>query len=248
MIRTVLIDDEIDSICVLEKLLEASCPQVEIIGKADGVETGLHVIQATRPDLVVLDIEMTQGNAFDLLNALQPVNFQVIFVTAFDNYAIRAFKYSAADYLLKPVDIDELSDAVKRVSGRMGEKSVMDQMKMLLENVGSFHLSQQKIAIPTLTGLVFIAIRDIIRFEANGNYTYIHLSNGEELIATRNIKDYEDLLPETIFCRVHNSHIINLHRIQQYHKGRGGNVIMEGGSSIEVASRRREEFLRRLLK
>jgi two-component system LytT family response regulator len=248
MIRTVLIDDEIDSIRVLQKLLEASSPEVEIVGKADGVESGMHIIQTTRPDLVILDIEMTQGNAFDLLNELQPINFQVIFVTAFDNYAIRAFKYSAADYLLKPVNIDELHDAVERVVARVGEKSVMDQMKMLLENVGTFQLSQQKIAIPTLTGLVFIATRDIIRFEAMGNYTVIYLHNKEQVTAIRNIKDYEDLLPELIFCRVHNSHIINLHRIQKYQKGRGGFVTMEDGSSIEVASRRREEFLRRLLK
>jgi two-component system LytT family response regulator len=248
MIKTVLIDDEIDSIRVLQKLLEAACPQVEIVGKADGVETGLHIIQATHPDLVILDIEMTQGNAFDLLNQLHPIGFQVIFVTAFDNYAIRAFKYSAVDYLLKPVDIDELSSAVERVSGRIGEKSVMDQMKMLLENVGTFQLSQQKMAIPTPTGLIFIAIRDIIRFEARGSYTVIHLNSGEQTITTRNIKEYEDLLPEAIFYRVHHSHIINLHQIQKYQKGRGGFVIMEDGSAIEVASRRREEFLRRLLK
>jgi two-component system LytT family response regulator len=248
MIRTVLIDDEIDSIRVLQKLLEASCPQVEVVGKADGVETGLHIIQVTHPDLVFLDIEMTKGNAFDLLNQLHPIGFQVIFVTAFDNYAIRAFKYSAADYLLKPVDIDELRSSVERVSGRIGEKSVMDQMRMLLENMGTLQLSQQKMAIPTPTGLIFIAIRDIIRFEARGSYTVIHLNNREQVMTTRNIKEYEDLLPEVIFCRVHNSHIVNLHQIQKYQKGRGGFVVMEDGSAIEVASRRREEFLRRLLK
>lgn len=248
MIRTVLIDDETDSIRVLQKLLEASCPQVEIVGEADGVETGMHIIQATRPDLVILDIEMTQGNAFDLLNALQPIRFQVIFVTAFDNYAIRAFKYSAADYLLKPVDMDELREAVERVSARMGEKTIMDQMKMLLENVGTFQLLQQKMAIPTLTGLIFVPFRDIIRFEAKGSYTAIYLINREQVTAIRNIKEYEDLLPEAIFCRVHNSHIVNLHLVRKYHKGRGGHVVMEDGSSIEVASRRREELLRRLVK
>jgi two-component system LytT family response regulator len=248
MVRTVLIDDEIDSIRVLQKLLEASSPEVEIVGKADGVETGMHIIQATRPDLVILDIEMTQGNAFDLLNELQPINFQVIFVTAFDNYAIRAFKYSAADYLLKPVDIDELRAAVEKVSGHISEKSVMDQMKMLLENIGTLQLSQQKMAIPTPTGLVFIAIRDIIRFEARGGYTIIRVNNGDQVMTTRNIKEYEDLLPESIFCRIHHSHIINLQQIQKYQKGRGGYVVMEDGSAIEVATRRREEFLRRLLK
>jgi two-component system, LytTR family, response regulator len=248
MIRTVLVDDEIDSIRVLERLLETFCPQVSIVGKADGVETALRVIQSSQPDLVILDIEMTQGNAFDLLNQLQPIDFQVIFVTAFDNYAVRAFKYSAVDYLLKPVDIDDLRDALDRVTEKAQEKGVMNKMKVLLDNMGTLNLSQQKMAVPTITGLMFVAIRDIIRFEAKGNYTVIFLHNGDQVTATRNIKDYEDLLPDSIFCRIHNSHIINLQNIQKYNKGRGGYVTMEDGSSIEVATRRREEFLRRLLK
>jgi two-component system LytT family response regulator len=248
MIRTVLVDDEIDSIRVLERLLETFCPQVSIVGKADGVETAIRVIQASQPDLVILDIEMTQGNAFDLLNQLQPIAFQVIFVTAFDDYAVRAFKYSAVDYLLKPVDIDDLRGALDRATEKTQEKAMIEKMKVLLDNVGTLNLSQQKMAVPTITGLMFVAIRDIIRFEAKGSYTIIFLHNGEQITATRNIKDYEDLLPESIFYRIHNSHIINLQNIQKYHKGRGGYVIMEDGSAIEVATRRREEFLRRLLK
>jgi two-component system LytT family response regulator len=248
MIKTVLVDDEEDSIKILQRLLGAYCTDVSIVGTADGVETGLQIIQATKPDLVILDIEMTHGNAFDLLNQLQPIEFQVIFVTAFDNYAIRAFKYSAVDYLLKPVDIDELTAAVEKVTQKTQGKSFIDQMETLLYNVETFQLTQQKMAVPTLTGLVFIPIKDIMRFEAKGSYTSIYLTNREEIVATRNIKEYEDLLPDAIFCRVHNSHIINLHKIQKYHKGRGGYIVMEDGSNIEVASRRREEFLRRLLK
>ena len=248
MIRTVLVDDEIDSIRVLEKLLETFCPKVSIVGKANGVETALRVIQASLPDLVILDIEMTQGNAFDLLNQLQPSAFQVIFVTAFDNYAVRAFKYSAVDYLLKPVDIDDLRDALDRVTEKTQKAGVMEKMKVLLDNMGTMNLSQQKLAVPTITGLMFVPVRNIIRFEAKGNYSVIFLNNGSQVTATRNIKDYEDLLPESIFFRVHNSHIINLQNIQKYHKGRGGYVVMDDGSSIEVAVRRKEEFLRRLLK
>jgi two-component system LytT family response regulator len=248
MIRTVIVDDEIDSIRVLQRLLETACPNVEIVGKADGVETGLLMIQMTRPDLVFLDIEMTQGNAFDLLNQLQPFNFRVIFVTAFDNYALRAFKYSAVDYLLKPVDMDDLRNAVERVSSELLEKSMVEKMQALLENVSTLQLSRQKMAIPTINGLIFVTIEDIIRLEAKGSYTIIYLGNKEQVMATRNIKEYEDLLPDAIFCRVHNSHIINLQNIQKYNKGRGGYITMEDGSSIEVATRRREEFLRRLLK
>jgi two-component system, LytTR family, response regulator len=248
MVRTVLIDDEIDSIKVLHKLLTTFCPQISIVGAASGVETAKQVILESRPDLVLLDIEMVQGNAFDLLNQLQPLDFRVIFVTAFDNYAIRAFKYSAVDYLLKPVDIDDLRNAIARVQARPLQLDLAQQVQVLLENVGKFHLLKQKMAIGTLTGLIFVPVHDILRFEAVANYTSIHLCNGERIVATKTIKEYEDLLPEDIFCRIHNSHIINLTRIREYQKGRGGMVIMEDGSVIEVASRRREEFMRKLLK
>lgn len=248
MIRTIIVDDEIDSIRVLRRLLENYCPTVTIVGTADGVETALPLIRSTKPDLLLLDIEMAQGNAFDLLNQLQPVDFKIIFVTAFDNYAIRAFKYSAVDYLLKPVDIDDLVSAIGRVEEKAADHTVVQQMKILLENVGALQLPQQKMAIPTISGLIFISVQDIVRFEARGNYTSIFLVKGEPIMATRTIKDYEEILPETIFCRIHNSHIINLSRIRKYQKGRGGSVEMEDGSVIEVASRRREEFLRRLLK
>jgi two-component system, LytTR family, response regulator len=248
MIRTVLVDDETDSIRVLQKLLDKYCPQVEVLGTAEGVETALAVIQDTRPDLLFLDIEMTQGNAFDLLNQLRPLTFQVIFITAFDNYAIRAFKCSAVDYLLKPVDIDELVSAVGRVAQRSQQKNIIDQMQEFLDNVGTFSLAQQKMAVPTVEGLIFINLKEVVRLEAKSSYTQIILDNGNVVTATRTIRDYEDILPEALFCRIHNSHIINLFKIEKYNKGRGGYVTLEDGSTIEVASRRRQEFLRRLLK
>jgi two-component system LytT family response regulator len=248
MIRTVLVDDETDNITVLQQLLETYCHQVIVVGTAAGVDTALPLIREMDPDLVFLDIEMIQGNGFDLLNQLQPLSFQVIFVTAFDEYAVKAFKYSAVDYLLKPVDIEELRHAVNKVEEHRQGKLDLRPIRMLLENVGAMHLSQQKMAIPTINGLSFVAIANIIRFEAKGNYTAIYITDGEPLMATRTIKDYELLLPEAIFCRIHNSHIVNLQKIQTYHKGRGGYVTMEDGTSIEVASRRRQEFLQKLVK
>jgi two-component system, LytTR family, response regulator len=248
MIKTVLIDDEIDGIKVLQRLLETYCPDIIIVGKADGVDTGLKLIQQTGPDLVFLDIEMTHGNAFDLLNQLKSIDFQLIFVTAFDSYAVRAFKYGAVDYLVKPVKIDDLIAAVERVRRKMGGNDVRIQMKELMAGVEAIQLSQQKMAIPTLTGLIFVAVKDILRFEARGSYTAIHLSNKQEILATKYIKEYENVLPAALFCRVHKSHIINIHKIKEYQKGKGGYIVMEDGTSIEVASRRREEFLQRLLK
>lgn len=247
MIRTVLVDDETDSRIVLQRLLETYCSQVTVVGTAAGVDTAMLLIREMNPDLVFLDIEMIHGNGFDLLNKLQPLSFQVIFVTAFDEYAVKAFKYSAVDYLLKPVDIEELRNAVDKAM-RMQDKFDLSPIRILLENVGVLQLSQQKMAIPTINGLSFVAITDIIRFEAEGNCTAIYVTNGKTLMATKNIKDYELLLPEAIFCRIHNSHIINLQKIQKYQKGRGGQVIMEDGTAIEVASRRRQEFLQRLVK
>ncbi len=248
MINAVLIDDEIDSIKVLQRLLNEYCPDVNIIGAADGAETGTQLIQSTQPDLVFLDIEMKQGNAFDLLNRLMPFKFQVIFVTAFDNYAIKAFRYSALDYLLKPVDIDDMKHAVESAKERMKGNIFFNQMKLLLHNIENYQIAQQNIAIPTTDGMIFIAIRDITRCEAEAGYTYIHIETGKKILATKTIKEYEEILPSTLFYRIHNSHIVNLEKIKKYQKGRGGYVVMEDGSSLEVATRRREEFLAKFIK
>jgi two-component system, LytTR family, response regulator len=248
LIRAVLIDDETDSNRILQTLLENYCPQVAVVGTADGVNTAVEVIRDVQPDLVFMDIEMTHGNAFDLLNRLQPVNFHVIFVTAFDNHAIRAFKYNAIDYLLKPVNIRELCAAVDRLSGKVVESNLLGRVRSTLENMRGVDTGERKIAFPTLNGLSFVAIRDIIRLEAKGGYTLIHLQDNTKLTTTGTIKEYEELLPDIIFFRIHQSHIINLNKIKSYQKGRGGYVTMDDDSEIEVASRRREEFMQRLLK
>jgi two-component system LytT family response regulator len=248
MVRTVLVDDELASIRILKDLLTAHCPEVEIVGEADSVSAALEVIPACAPDLVLLDISINNENAFDLLNGLKNINFQIIFITAWDNHAVQAFKYSATDYLLKPVDAADLQTAIKKVVRKSYEKSVIDNLKILQENIQTLQLSQQKMAVPTLHGLSFVQLKDIMRLEANGSCTIIYLSNGEQLTTTRILKEYEELLPGNIFYRVHNAHIVNLNIVQNYQKGRGGHIFMEDGTSIEVAFRRREDFLKRLLK
>lgn len=248
MIRTVLVDDEIDSILILKNLLEIHCPSVKIVGEANSVNTALQAIETCSPDLLLLDIAMNNENAFDLLNRLPAINFQIIFVTAWDNHAIKAFKYSAIDYLLKPVDGEDLRDAVERVIQKRHEKEVMEHLEVLRNNIEALQLSQQKMAVPTMTGLSFILLKDVLRFEAKASCTVIYLSNGERIVTTRAIKEYENLLPDTVFYRVHNSHIINLNKVQKYQKGRGGYLFMEDGSEVEVAFRRRDDFLKRLLK
>jgi two-component system LytT family response regulator len=226
----------------------AHCPEVEVIGEADTVSTALKIIPASAPDLVLLDIVINNETAFDLLNGLKSIKFQTIFVTAWDKHAVQAFKYSAVDYLLKPVDAVDLQNAIKKVTRRTYEKELIENLQVLQENIQTLQLSQQKMAVPTMQGLSFVQLKDIMRLEASGRCTIIYLNNGNRLQTTRIIKDYEELLPANIFYRVHNSHIINLNNVQNYHKGRGGTVLMEDGTSIEVAFRRREDFLNRLLK
>ena len=246
--RTVLIDDEIDSNRILQTLLENYCPQVRIVGTADGVETATSLIRDMKPDLVFMDIEMTEGNAFDLLNRLQPIQFHIIFVTAFDNHAVRAFKYNAIDYLLKPVNIRELRAAVDKIPGKFSETNVLERVQNLLENLRGANPSERKMAVPTANGLSFICLHDVIRLEASGSYTTIHLQDKTKINSTIPIKEYEELLPDAAFFRIHHSHIINLNKSKSYQKGRGGYVTMDDNSFIEVASRRRESFMHRLLK
>jgi two-component system LytT family response regulator len=218
-----------------------------VIGTADGVETATALIRDVQPDLVFMDIEMTEGNAFDLLNRLQPIRFHIIFVTAFDNHAVRAFRYNAIDYLLKPVNIRELCAAVNKLSGRQVESGILERVKGLLDAMQADPV-ERKITVQTATGLAFIVLRDIVRLEAKGAFTIIHLQDRTRVTATVPLGDYESQLPESMFFRVHHSHIINLNKIKSYQKGRGGHVAMDDSSSIEVASRRRQEFLDRLLK
>ncbi|MCS3796133.1 LytR/AlgR family response regulator transcription factor [Niastella sp. OAS944] len=248
MVRTLLVDDEVTSIRVLKNLLSAHCPEVEIVGEADSVQSAIKIISSCSPDLVLLDIAINNETAFDLLSSLNEIIFQIIFVTASDNHAVQAFKFCAVDYLLKPVDATDLQRAIKKVTKRSHEKEILENLKALQENIQALKVTDQKMAVPTMNGLSFVVMKDIMHLEASGSCTKIYLSNGEQLITTRIIKEYEDLLPANIFYRVHNAHIINLNRIQNYQKGRGGTVHMEDGTAIEVAFRRREDFLKRLLK
>ncbi len=243
MFKTVIVDDEPKNLRILKKLLQDYCPQIQIVGEAGDVKQAAEIIRELKPDLVILDIEMPYGNAFDLLDGLMPIDFEVIFITAFDNYSLKAFKYSALDYLLKPVDISELQAATNKAIQKITGKNLNQQVALLLSNFKNTQNNLQKIAIPTMDGFVFMNVDEIIRCEANGAYTFIYTTRNEKITASKNIKEYEELLPETSFCRIHNSHLVNLNRIKKYSKGRGGTVIMEDGAILEVASRRRDEFL-----
>jgi two-component system, LytTR family, response regulator len=243
MINALIVDDEPKNIRILQGLLAECCPDVRITGEAVSAETAIPLIAEKHPDLVFLDIEMPHGNAFDLLDRIMPIDFEIIFITAFDAYTLKAFKYSALDYLLKPVSIDELRTAVLKAKERIRFKNINVQLQNLMFNINKPNSSMQKIALPNNEGLVFVQLSEIIRFEAKGGYTYVHTTDNQKYISSRIIKEYEEILPAEIFYRVHNSHIINLNFVKKYHKGRGGLIEMSDNALIEVATRRKEEFL-----
>ena len=243
MIKTVIIDDEENNIGTLQSLLTQFCPEIEIIGTAGNAKQAFTVINELQPQLVFLDIEMPMGNGFDLLEKLMPVNFEVIFVTAFDQYAITAFKYAAMDYLLKPVSIDELKRAVNRSVIRIAEKNVNNRIESLIANFRSEAQGLKKIGLPTAEGLVFEEIENIMHLQAESNYTLVYIRNKKKMTITKSLKEFEDLLPANIFCRLHHSHIVNLNYITKYYKGRGGYVELTDGTTVEVSTRKKDDFL-----
>lgn len=245
MINYVLIDDEPKNTRILQKMLEEFCPDTCCAGLAASAEEGEDLIRKVSPDLVFLDIQLSKEDAFNLLERLLPVKFEIIFVTAYNEYAVRAFRYSAIDYLLKPVNIQELSTAVQRAAQKLKQRDANGQLHNLLTSLRNPGITQHKLALPNAECLTFIAIEDIVRCEASGGYTFFHMSNGEKLLSTRTIKEYEELLPPEMFMRIHNSHIVNLMHVKKYYRGRGGYIEMDGKTTIEVSTRRRNDFLSR---
>jgi len=243
MIKTVIVDDEENNVGTLQSLLTQFCPEIEIIGTAGNAKQAFTIINELQPQLVFLDIEMPMGNGFDLLEKLMPVNFEVIFVTAFDQYAITAFKYAALDYLLKPVSIDELKRAVNRSVIRIAEKNVNNRIESLIANFRSEAQGLKKIGLPTAEGLVFEEIENIMHLQAESNYTLVYIRNKKKMTITKSLKEFEDLLPANIFCRLHHSHIVNLNYITKYYKGRGGYVELTDGTTVEVSTRKKDDFL-----
>ena len=246
MIKALIIDDEPKSVKILATMLQEYCPGVTLAGTANKADDAVVLVQQLQPNLVFLDIEMPSGNGFDLLDRLRPVNFEVIFVTAFNEYPIKAFRYNALDYLLKPLNIEELQAAVHKAAGNIKLKSINIQLDYFLQSLKKPAQPLQKIALAEKNGIILIPIGDIIRCEASRGYTTFIIKNKEKVLSSKNIKEYEELLPEDTFFRLHNSHLVNLNYIRMYHRGRGGQVEMEDGTLVEVAVRRKDELLARL--
>lgn len=249
MIKAIVIDDEELGRSVLKNLIQKYCPEISVVGEASNIKEAKKVISETNPSLVFLDIEMPGGSGFDLLEQLKGSDFSVIFTTAYNQYAVKAFRYSAADYLLKPINIDELLIAVKKVMNPISKKTMQSSMDHLMDSYNNQGVSKNnKLALPTQEGLVFIDINDIVRCEADGKYTHCYILGGKKLYSTRSLKDFEEQLTPRGFCRIHHAHLVNLNHIKNYVKGEGGQVLMVNGDSVIVSKRKKEEFLNRLNK
>lgn len=245
MISTVIIDDEKHCSDRLSELIVRYFPtQVDLKGVADNIEEGHRLIQKEKAGLVFLDIQIGNESGFDILKRFEtPPPFQVIFTTAHEQYAVKAFRFSAVDYLLKPVDIDDLGTAIQKVSQN---PSVNTKVELLLANLRSMSQKGKKIAVPTERGIEFLEVEDIIRCESDINYTKIYSRNRPKLIVAKTLKDFEEILSDFNFFRVHNSHLINLSFLARYIKGKGGQAELTDGSIIEVSTRRKDEFLERI--
>lgn len=242
MINAVIVEDEPGNVRILYKLLQTYCPQVKLCGHAGSVDLAFELVKEVKPELIFLDIEMPGGNAFNLLDRLKPLTFEVIFVSAYDNYTLKAIKYSALDYILKPVNIEELISAVNKVVEKMNSQQMQQRIESLFNNLNTSKKSLQSLAVPANFGYEFIVVNSIIRCEANGKYTYFYMNDGRKIISVKNLKEYEDLLSAEVFFRIHNSHLINVNFIKRYHKSKGI-IEMDDGVKIPLAARRKKEFL-----
>lgn len=239
-IRTIIVEDENKSLLTLRTLLERYCPEIKVIGTGNCVEAGIRIIEELKPELVFLDIGMPDGDAFDLLNRVGKVEFEIIFITAYNDFALKAFEFSALHYLLKPINYIELQDAVQRYLKIQPISNLQSRLEILNNSLKSHF---DKISLPSNDGLIIVEIQDIVRFEAAGNYSTVFLSHGDSIVVTKTLNQFEEILTGLLFIRVHNTHLINLRYVKKYQRGQGGVVTMNNGTQITVSRTRKNEFL-----
>jgi two-component system LytT family response regulator len=243
MLRAVIVEDEAASRETLRNYLIKYCKDVIVSGEADSVKTGLEAIHRYKPDVVFLDVEMPFGNAFDLLDQIEEKCFETVFVTAYDHYALKAINFSASYYILKPIDIDELIKAVQRIAEKKESKEHALRTKILIDNIKIENKQLHKLMLPQLDGFEVVIVRDIIRCQANDNFTEFFFRDGSKRLICRTLKFYEELLSDLDFLRIHKSHLINLHYLKKYKKGKGGQVIMSDNSVLDVAPAKKNTLL-----
>lgn len=248
MIRAVIIEDEAESRELLTALVTKNCEGVTVVETAGNVESGVEAIKKHAPDLIFLDISMPDGTGFDLLGKVANMKFDVIFTTATDRYALKAIKYSALDYMLKPIDVEELKVAVEKVKDKKSTVSGVENLAFLLQNLKQKNDNFSKITLPTGNAYEIVNVPDIIRCEAEGSYTNFYLTGGKKVMVSASLKHYEDLLPENDFIRIHHHHLIHMNHVVRFLKVDGGYAIMSDGTQVEISRRKKDAFIERLSK
>jgi two-component system LytT family response regulator len=242
--KAVIVEDEMHNREALRNLLIEFCDDVEVAGVAESVTDAIQVIRKIKPDVIFLDIELQVGTGFDVLTQITDLNPDVIFTTAFEHYAIKAIRFSSLDYLLKPIDVDELQNAVAKARARMHESVHKQQLEVLLANLNA--IGMKKICLATADRIEFVRVEDIVMCEANGSYTNVHLKDKRKIIVSKHLKEYEMLLGDENFMRVHNSFLINLHEVKQFVKSEGGYILMSDNQHVSISPKKREEFFLRM--
>lgn len=245
MTTAILIDDEQHCIDRLKHLITTHHEkEITFLGAFLTVEDGIKAIQELKPHLVFLDVQIHDRTGFDLLKSVDRTSFDVIFTTAYEKFAVQAFRFSALDYLLKPIDKDDLSFAIQKFKEKAIKNDTAARLEILFHNLKNIQGVSKKICVPVTTGLVFLEIDEIIRCESETNYTTLHLKDKKKLVVAKTLKEFEELLSDFRFFRIHNSHLINLTYIKAYNKGKGGFVTLTDNSTIEVSTRRKDDFLK----
>ena len=241
-LKAVIVEDEKHSRETLRQLLTEFIKDVSVCAAAENVDMAIETIRNCQPDIVFLDIELQSGTGFDVLNGLKDMQFEVIFTTAFEHYAIKAIKFSSIDYLLKPIDLDDLQLAVDKVREKRNSNPLNRQIELLLANLNTKE-SPKRICLSTSEGFEFINVDDIISCEAGGSYTTFYLVDGRNILVSKNLKEYEIMLPADKFLRVHNSYLINLLQVKKFIKSEGGYILMNNDQQVSISQKKREEFL-----
>ena len=245
MIKAIIVDDEPYCCETLTILLKEYCPEVKVTGVYNNGKDALAPIRQQAPDLVFLDVEMPKMNGFEMLEQLSAVNFEIIFTTSYDQYALKAIRFSAIDYLLKPVDQEELVTAVHKVIQR-NQKPIAQQLEILMQKIHHPSTPISKLAMPTMEGLQMIEVNHIISCESDSNYTILHLKDKKKKVVSSTLKEVEELLEYHSFCRVHRCYLVNLNEVEKYIKGEGGYLVMTDGSSVDVSRSRKEALMQKL--
>jgi two-component system LytT family response regulator len=242
-LKTIIIDDEQNAVDFIFSIIGEYCPGLKVIGKAFNVVEGVEKIKELKPDLVFLDVEMPNGTGFDLLTHFPEKDFDVVFITAFNHYAIKAIKFSAVDYILKPININEFIEAVDRVIKKRSVNSLSgnESIKILMENLRSSYPT--RLAIPTADGMEYLNPKDIMRIEADRSYSWFHLTGSRKILVSKHLKEFQELLNDRYFFRSHNSHLLNLKYVRKYVRRDGGYIEMQDGSQIPISRTRKDLFL-----